>query len=162
MMAGPHPPSWNRVTMTTEWKAAANRKNAMKSSGPKSMEGKNIARRNALKHGLTAETPVVLGEDAQAFQCMADEHLQAFRPKNRIELEMARTFTVAAWRRLRCVSTETSLVNQYIRDTARTEKVGEAQDVLALGERLFYDNQDLSQLFPDPAAKHWPRFKRKD
>jgi len=148
--------------MTSEWKAAANRKNAAKSSGPRTVAGKNVSRSNALRHGLTAETLVALGEDAGAFQRMADEHLAVFRPRNAVELECARTFTLAAWRRLRCVTTETAMINQYIHDTALAEQIGEEQDVLALGERLFFDSKDLWRFHPDPVSMDCPRFPRKE
>jgi hypothetical protein len=59
---------------------SSNRKNAKKSTGPKTVEGRNVVRRNALKHGLTAETLVVEGEDAEAFRLMADEHIAVFGP----------------------------------------------------------------------------------
>ena len=42
---------------------AANRLNAAKSTGPKSVEGKETARRNSLKHGLTGAGVVIPGED---------------------------------------------------------------------------------------------------
>ena len=38
--------------MTTERQAESNRQNALKSTGPKTEEGKETSRRNALKHGL--------------------------------------------------------------------------------------------------------------
>ena len=44
---------------------AANRLNAAKPTGPKSTEGKDAARRNALKHGLTGAGVILPGEDAQ-------------------------------------------------------------------------------------------------
>src|SRR6516164_6451771 len=97
--------------MISEWKTAANRRNAKKSTGPKTGEGRNVARGNALKHGLTAEKLVVLGEDPEAFQVMVDRHIADFRPRNSVELELAKTFTIAAWRRDRCQSTETAMVN---------------------------------------------------
>ena len=43
----------------------ANRRNGAKSSGPKSAEGKAQARRNALKHGLTATTLPAIGPEAE-------------------------------------------------------------------------------------------------
>ncbi len=42
----------------------ANRESALKSTGPRTPEGEKRARFNALKHGLTAATPVLPGEDA--------------------------------------------------------------------------------------------------
>jgi hypothetical protein len=146
--------------MSSARKTAANRKNAKKSTGPTSVTGRNVVRKNALKHGLTAETLVVEGEDAEAFRQMADAHLAVFRPRNDVELEFARTFTLAAWRRQRCASTETGMVNQYIRVTQRAVEVTAQQDVLALGDRLFHDSQGYWQLFPDPSLKGSPMSQR--
>ncbi len=142
--------------MCSARKTAANRENSKKSTGPKSAEGRNVVRRNALKHGLTAETLVVEGADAEAFRQMAESHLAVFRPRNDVELELAKTFTVAAWRRQRCVSTETAMVNQHIRETQHNAAVIGRQDVLALGDRLFHDSQGCWQLFPDPSMKDCP------
>lgn len=45
--------------MTSEKKAEANRRNALKSTGPKTPEGKARASRNATKHGVLVAAPVV-------------------------------------------------------------------------------------------------------
>ena len=50
--------------MTSVKQLKANRRNAMASTGPKTMEGKNRSRRNSFKHGLTAETIVTFHEEA--------------------------------------------------------------------------------------------------
>ena len=47
----------------TPAQVAANRRNAARSTGPKSVEGKEAARRNSLKHGLTGGGVVIPGED---------------------------------------------------------------------------------------------------
>src|SRR5262249_50109860 len=44
--------------MTSLKQIEANRRNAMKSTGPRTEAGKEQSRRNALRHGLTAETVV--------------------------------------------------------------------------------------------------------
>ncbi len=44
---------------------AANRRNALKSTGPITAEGKEHSRGNALRHGLTAETVIAALEDAR-------------------------------------------------------------------------------------------------
>jgi hypothetical protein len=41
--------------MATEWQIAANRRNARKSTGPRSYEGRLRARMNARKHGLAGD-----------------------------------------------------------------------------------------------------------
>ena len=46
----------------------ANRRNALKSTGPTTPEGKERSRRNALRHGLTAETVIAALEDAEDYQ----------------------------------------------------------------------------------------------
>ena len=46
----------------------ANRRNALKSTGPTTPEGKERSRCNAVRHGLTAETVIAALEDAEDYQ----------------------------------------------------------------------------------------------
>ena len=52
--------------MTSDKQARANRQNALKSTGPKTPEGKDAVRLNALKHGLRSEEILLPGEDEEA------------------------------------------------------------------------------------------------
>ena len=61
--------------MTSEKKAEANRRNALKSTGPKTPEGKDAVRLNALKHGLLSEEILLPGEDEEALRELG-EHLR--------------------------------------------------------------------------------------
>ena len=54
--------------MTTDKQIEANRRNAEKSTGPRSEEGKARSSMNAIKHGLRAEQPVILGENPADYQ----------------------------------------------------------------------------------------------
>ena len=47
---------------------AANRRNASKSTGPRTEEGKQRSRCNAVRHGLTAETVIAALEDAEDYK----------------------------------------------------------------------------------------------
>jgi hypothetical protein len=54
------------MTSWRQWQA--NRLNALKSTGPRTDEGKRISRRNALRHGLTAETVIDALEDSEDYR----------------------------------------------------------------------------------------------
>jgi hypothetical protein len=51
--------------MTNIKQIEANRRNSRRSTGPATQEGKLRSRRNAVRHGLTAETVIGALEDAE-------------------------------------------------------------------------------------------------
>ena len=54
--------------MTSDKQGAANRRNALKSTGPKTPEGKAAVRLNAMKHGLLSKDVLLPGEDESALK----------------------------------------------------------------------------------------------
>jgi len=66
--------------MATDKQIRANRRNAMNSTGPRTEQGKEISRRNALRHGLTAERLLLAGEDAERFLALSAALEQEFDP----------------------------------------------------------------------------------
>ena len=56
--------------MASAAKIASNRRNAEKSCGPKTAEGKAVSRFNALQHGLTAKVAVLADEDPAEFESL--------------------------------------------------------------------------------------------
>jgi len=61
--------------MATQKQIEANRLNALKSTGPRTAEGKAATRLNALQHGIFAEMPTVIGEDTAAYETLRDSYL---------------------------------------------------------------------------------------
>ena len=61
--------------MTSFRQIEANRRNAHKSTGPTSEEGKQQSRRNAVRHGLTAETVIGALEEAEDYKTCSIGHL---------------------------------------------------------------------------------------
>src|SRR5918995_3036891 len=84
--------------MTSDSKAEANRQNALKSTGPKTPEGKASVRHNAVKHGLLAQEVLLQEEDEEALREL-DERLRAeLRPEGEMEDLLVEQIVAAQWR----------------------------------------------------------------
>src|SRR3954447_20182557 len=68
--------------MSSEKQIEANRRNALKSTRPKSEKGKERASMNALRHGLTAEQAVLPHEDPRNYDQIRAGMLDAHTPAN--------------------------------------------------------------------------------
>jgi hypothetical protein len=135
--------------MTSAYKIASNRRNGqLHSTGPKSDTGKQRVRYNALKHGLTAQTAVLPDEDPEAFAQHRDALLAAFQPSDKIELELAKTFALATWKRDRCARTETSQIAHRMEHAEGDEAAKEQHEVIYLGKRLFEDPRGDERNYP--------------
>ena len=66
--------------MATEKQIEANRRNATKSTGPRSPEGKARSSMNALKSGVDSEAEIIPGENPAALEELTAEYLQRWRP----------------------------------------------------------------------------------
>ena len=76
--------------MATAAQIEANRRNAQRSTGPKTDEGKARVRRNAFKHGMTARTimPVLPQEDPKELGDRTQQAITAMKPRNPLELDL--------------------------------------------------------------------------
>ena len=89
--------------MTTEIQIAANRKNAQKSTGPRSKQGKAIVAQNALKHGLSAVQAVIKTENQQDFDCHSQQVLDEFNPETPMEFILVDRLVDLSWRLKRTI-----------------------------------------------------------
>jgi hypothetical protein len=71
--------------MASEKQLMANRANAKRSTGPKTTTGKALSRKNACKHGLTAESIVIGDEDPKAFDLLRAQLEDEYDPRPGIE-----------------------------------------------------------------------------
>jgi hypothetical protein len=89
------------LLMSTQKQIKANRKNAQKSTGPKTDEGKAAVSKNAVKHGLFAAEAVVTSEDPAEYESYRDEFFAEMQPAGAVETMLAERFVSLAWRLLR-------------------------------------------------------------
>jgi hypothetical protein len=89
--------------VATDAQTRANRLNSLKSTGPKTKQGKDASRFNATKHGLTAASAdVLVDEDAAVFQEKADAYRRFYKPADVIEEELVGRMAINDLRSDRC------------------------------------------------------------
>ena len=84
--------------MTSEKKVVANRRNALKSTGPRTPEGKAGVRLNALRHGLRSEEILLPGEDEEALQELGESLKAELQPLGELEDLLVGRIVAAYWR----------------------------------------------------------------
>src|SRR6266567_1714345 len=98
--------------MSTLKQIGANRRNALKSTGPTTPEGKAAVRLNALRHGLRARTVLLPGEQPEEFQQLCDDLQAEWYPKSRTEQFYVEQMAVSQWKLNRMEMAERSVFAQ--------------------------------------------------
>src|SRR6202140_340344 len=110
-----HPKSQNEANycgwgrMTTFRQIEANRRNARKSTGPVTEEGKKHSRCNAVRHGLTAETVIGALEDAEDYKSFEAAIVADYDAQSAVERELVLRLASLLWRLRRATTIETGL-----------------------------------------------------
>src|SRR6478735_9974755 len=108
--------------MTSLKQTEANRLNALKSTGPKTIEGKERSRCNAIRHGLTAETVIVGFEDADDYESFEAIVIADYDARSAVERELVLRLASVLWRLRRATGIESGLFESVIEDTHKPEQ----------------------------------------
>ena len=84
--------------MTSNKQARANRRNALNSTGPKTSEGKDAVRHNALKHGLLSQDVLLPEEDEAPLKELGERLRDELQPVGELENLLVDRITAAYWR----------------------------------------------------------------
>src|ERR1019366_8593974 len=99
----------------------SDRRKRIKSTGPTTPEGKERSRRNALRHGLTAETVIAALEDAQDYQAFEAAVIVDYDAETAVEREMVLRLASVLWRLRRATVIETALFESVTADPGKLE-----------------------------------------
>ena len=106
-------------------KTAANRKNAKRSTGPKTVSGKQKASRNATTHGAFAHDLIIrtayLQENPAEYERLLRSITDEFQPDTLLQESLVRKIADCVWRSRRIVAAETAHIvhaQSSVRDTA--------------------------------------------
>ena len=95
--------------MATEAQIAANRNNAIASTGPTTPEGKSKSSRNAVSDGLFPTRCILNPDESAAFNELTASLEKDLAPEGALEQTFAAEITRATWRLRRCANVEDSL-----------------------------------------------------
>ena len=100
--------------MTTQAQIEANRRNAQKSTGPKSKSGKEVVSQNAVKHGLCANKNVIRTESQDEYNEFKENMLADLEPVGAMELMLAERIVSLSWRLKRAEHFQNLVVESLI------------------------------------------------
>jgi hypothetical protein len=103
-----------KLKIVSDNKVRANRENAKKSTGPRTVSGKEKVSGNALTHGLTAEKHVIIGESIEEFNALKESMFQVYKPKGVCEEEIFIKLIELLWRLRRVGLIETGIYGNEI------------------------------------------------
>ena len=96
---------------TSPKQITANRRNASKSTGPRTDAGKAVSRGNAVKHGALSKVVVADGEDAGAFEALHAGLQDQFKPATALEEQLVEKLAMAFWRDRRLAMAEKIIID---------------------------------------------------
>src|SRR5262245_42517817 len=142
------------TTMTAEERAEISRRNGRKSCGPCTHDGKERSKFNALKHGLDAKTPVLPGEDPEAYRRRIAAWTADFRPRNQAEFFLVEQAARVSWQIERADRAEAARLTEAIQNAAAEQARRVDAEVAELGRRLLRDQ--FGPLAPGPGGDDRP------
>ena len=137
----------------------ANRRNALKSTGPTTPEGKERSRCDAVRHGLTAETVIAALEDAKDYQAFEAAVISDYDAETTVERELVLRLTSVLWRLRRATGIETALFESVTAQSGNAEQ-GHSRPTLVEAANLSDQNQVhlVATQQSDAAAQNEPSF----
>jgi hypothetical protein len=133
--------------MTSPRQIDANRRNAQKSTGPRTGEGKRIVAQNAVKHGLLSQHVVLANEDESEFEDFTRRLRSALSPLGELEEMLVDSIAASAWRLRRVLRVERGLFVAYIAEGAPLGTAKADNDKLVGGTIVvqFGESEDVAK-----------------
>lgn len=123
----------------------ANRRNAQKSTGPRTPEGKAKSRENALKHGLSSRRTVLACENLAEFQQLHSDLIKGFAPANPQESMLVAQVAKCYWSLTRAQAIECSTfelgIEHVKREKHHPNPADLSEDFKALGYALLAEDE---------------------
>ena len=126
-------------------KIEANRRNAKKSTGPKTEEGKARSAMNSIKYGIYSDKYLIKDESYEEFDNYRRKILKCLNPTNAVLFDMATHVVSNGWEYQRCTLLESKILNSKSlkHDAERKENNEEPKQIIV----SWQDSPELQEKF---------------
>jgi hypothetical protein len=129
--------------MTSQAKIEANRRNSLKSTGPKTPEGLARSSMNALKHGMRSKKQALLDEDSYAFENRLHKWVSIADPEDDVGEFLVHQYVSLSFQLDHLERARVERLTSAIENSDETE----LDAVHELGRRLFFDSSGPTPLY---------------
>ena len=121
----PSPEHHGRKRPASERKILANRRNALRSTGPKTGRGKRTVSRNAIKLGFLAREVVITAGDGEEsleeFHALGKDLWECYEPVGAVEEALVQSIAASLWRKARVIRAENGEIRKRL-DTLKVDR----------------------------------------
>lgn len=139
--------------MSTPAQIAANRSNALKSTGPVTPEGKQRSAMNACNHGFYSQMPLLPNESEQEFIDFHKEMIVALAPADALQTVLARKIVHLSWVLKRIPELYVRVTQLKVEKRARLMKCTDPDPALAAVTAMLDDDHDTYSKLADHEAR---------
>jgi hypothetical protein len=136
---------------TSAAKRLSNQLNARKSTGPKTLAGKQKVRYNSVTHGGYCKAPLLAWEDPAGFEQRILGFKTWIQPVGDVENALVEQAALASVQHERAIRSDVARVTFNLHTARTTELNLKAEEAADLGQRLFFDRRGPLPLHPMPA-----------
>ncbi len=137
----------------SERRIQANRRNALRSTGPKTVRGKRTVARNAMKHGLLAQEVVITAgdgeENLEEFRALVERLWEYYEPVGVLEEMLVQRIGTCWWRLARTIRAENGEIRTRL-DTLKVDRALRNSDKVNLA--LLLSEMELGLYSPENSA----------
>ena len=118
--------------LISQRKIQANRRNAKKSTGPKTADGKAKSAMNSIKYGIYSDKYLIKDESYEEFHNYRKKILKCLNPTNAVLFDMATHVVSNGWEYQRCTLLESKILNSKSlkHDAERKENNEEPKQII--------------------------------
>ena len=132
------PKSKTKTKKPSAAKIEANRRNSQKSKGPTTDAGKARSRYNALKHGMTAKTVLLPGDDPQEFAGRLRYLQDDLQARNSLEAVVIERLAGDLWKSDRSDQSFCNRIKLRLRHGPVDQSLKDADEAVELGQHLLW------------------------